>query len=185
MPIPLGIFATAGAGGAAGPAYELISTQILGSSTSTITFSSIPQTYKHLQLRTSAKAVGYNGYGQVRFNGDTSTNYRYHALSGNGSGVSSFTASTTTFISIPDWVWRTPSSFNASVIDIIDYASSSKNTTIKVLNGRNSFDDGNPTVALSSGFWNNTAAVSSMTIFLEGSGSFDVASRFSLYGIKG
>lgn len=182
----MGIFATAGAAAAGGgPAYELISTNVLGSPASSVTFSSISQTYKHLQLRISAAATGYTGEGRIQFNSDTGANYRAHELAAAGSTPTSGYTGQITYIAIQNFVWRTPNAYNGSIIDILDYASAAKNTTIRSLSARNSFDDGNPYMSFSSGIWNNTSAVSSVTFYLEGSGSFSTSSRFSLYGYKG
>ena len=74
MLIPIGFF---GAGAAAG-AYELIETQVLGSDVYSITFSSVPQTYKHLQIRLTARCTASGSTGDwlsIRFNGDSSGNY--------------------------------------------------------------------------------------------------------------
>jgi hypothetical protein len=183
--IPLGILAVAGASAGASPAYELISTAYGTGSSSTLTFSSIPSTYKHLQLRMVVNTtLGYEQGGSVflQFNGDTAgANYTFHQLAGNGSGVTS-TAGTSqgavaySYLSIPN------NAISASVIDILDYASTAKNKTIRNSNG---YAWTSQNISLRSNLWINTAAISSIRIFEGAAANWSTRARFSLYGIAG
>ena len=162
-----------------GSAYELISTQVLASSASSVTFSSIPSDYKHLQIRAVAKSASSNDNLIMRFNADTGNNYNLHYLYGNGSSVAS-AYGTAPYV----YVGQTISSglanqFATAVCDILDFGSTSKNTTIRSLAGNQ-----NSLIQLISGLWRNTAAVTSITLAGE---SYQLASgsRFSLYGVKG
>jgi hypothetical protein len=81
-PIPLGILAVAGSAPAS--AYELIQTQVIGGETVSVTLSSIPQTYKHLQIRGVVRLGGFNtsaGF-NMRLNNDSTSNYYWHRLRG-------------------------------------------------------------------------------------------------------
>lgn len=187
MPFGIGFFATAGAGAAAG-AFELIATQLITTNTADLTFASIPQTYKHLQLRYVAR--GNNNVTNLRFrlNGDTGGNYANHSLFGNGSSVFSdnSTSSTRMFTSEFSYDSGSPAgAFTPGIVDFLDYSSSSKNTTMRCLMGFN--DAGvTPNIRLRSAAWFNTAAVTSLLVFTDsGTGRFVSGSRFSLYGIKG
>ena len=76
-------------GGAAGggSSFESIASTTLASDTSSYTFSSIPQTYQHLQLRfITRNAAAATGFGDFRLtvNG-ASSSYAWHKLSGDGS----------------------------------------------------------------------------------------------------
>jgi hypothetical protein len=186
---PLGILSAAGAGGTAFSSdYELIETQILGSTQTSITFSNLntySSTYKHLQIRAVARssvAVSNMGY-RIRFNGGTSTDYSFHRMQGNGSAVSSYADAAATYFYITAGVQgstATANSFGVSVIDILDAFNTSKNTTTRTLNGNN----GN--ISLDSAGWFNTAAIDSIVMEADaGSPDFVSGSRFSLYGIKG
>lgn len=184
MPFSLGFWAAAG-GGASAAGMELISTTLLSGSQSSITFSSIPSTYKHLQIRmtTRADSGGTSSVFYVRLNSDTGSNYSRHWLRGDGSTVSANAGSGET----QAWLGYTTSSgdaaniFSPHVMDILDYASTNKNKTIRHLSGAiGSFLQ----VGLWSAGWYNTAAVTSVTIFPT-SNNFVSGSRFSLYGIKG
>lgn len=186
MPFGIGFFATAGAGGAA-PAFELISTQLVTSPVSSITFSSIPATYKHLQIRATMRTDRSGSEDDlltVRLNGDTGSNYASHLLYGTGSSVASTASTTQTY-------WRslyttgagaTANSFAAMSMDLLDYASTSKNTTMRALNGSHSYNN----IALASGLWMNTAAVTSVTFNMAITATnFVSGCRFSLYGVRG
>jgi len=66
------------------------------------------------------------------------------------------------------------------VTDILDYASTNKNKTVRTLGG---FDaNGSGYVNLTSNLWSNTAAINTITI--NAVGTFNQYSQFSLYGIK-
>jgi len=172
----LGIMASAISGNLS--SYESIATSTVGSGgSSTITFSSIPSTYKHLQIRYSG-FVANDAF--IRFNGDTGTNYSRHSLYGNGSSAAAYGAANETAIGFT----YTASNTNpgSSICDILDYTNTSKYKTARILNGDD--QNGSGIIMLASGNWQNTAAITSITIF-EDSGVFGQYSRFSLYGIKG
>jgi hypothetical protein len=73
--------------------------------------------------------------------------------------------------------------FGAAVLDILDYADTSKNTTFRHLGG---FDNnGNGEIWITSGLWANTAAVSSIQIGPDGQNNdLSVYTTLALYGIK-
>jgi hypothetical protein len=188
MPIPLGILAVAGAGGAAAGAYEQIATQVLTTATNTITFSSIPSTYKHLQLRVAGQGSSGLQYEVpiLQFNGDTGLNYANHYLVGDGGSVTSGAETSTGSIYAGYWpsTGNGASNFGLSIIDILDYSLTSKNKTVRYLSGF-TFTNANRSMRLGSGHWRNTAAVASIAIKPLASSTFSVGSRFSLYGIVG
>ena len=156
---------------------------------SSVSFTNIPGTYTHLQIRAIARAtsgtVTDNWY--IQFNGDTAANYSKHDLYGNGAVVG---ASASTSISAPN-IGLLPStanvanSFGASVLDILDYKDTNKFKTMRCLSGfDNNGSDGY--VFLYSGNWRSTSAITSMTLTpVSGSGNFAANSQFALYGVKG
>lgn len=174
--IPLGILAASGAGG--GGAFESIATINGTGSSGTITFNSIPSTYKHLQIRAMVISADTDSY-NVRFNSDTGSNYARHRLLGTGSGVAASGTASTDRIQISNGTDTFPAPF---IADVADYASTTKNKTLRVFQGIDQNGGGN--IALYSGLWMNTAAITSVTIFLN-SGNYSSTSTFSLYGIKG
>jgi hypothetical protein len=183
MLIPFGVLSAAGAGGVVAGSYDLLETNILGSAQASITFSSLgtyAADYKHLQIRMTARLSGANGI-DAYINGDTGSNYAGHLLRGNGSTVSSFGRSSSSTLQIADST-STANVFTGAVVDILDFASSTKNTTIRSFTG----DSGGQTfIQIWSGLWNNTAAVTSIELYGRAATTLQIGSRFSLYGIKG
>jgi hypothetical protein len=180
--IPLGILSSAGGGFGT---YELIQTTILGSTTASVTFSGLDAyaaIYKHLQIRYTARADVDSQTMFATFNGVTGTSYAAHRLFGNGSSVTSdaFTSRANLFVGGNGTTSNVANSFAAGVIDITDFASTTKNTTTRSLAGL----VGTASFAmLHSGLFNNTAAVTSISIF-GNTGNLVTGSRFSLYGIR-
>jgi hypothetical protein len=76
----------------------------------------------------------------------------------------------------------TASAFGAGVIDILDAYSTTKNKTMRTLNG---LSGGEVNIRVGSGLWRNTNAITSVTIFDADSTNLVTGSRFSIYGIKG
>ena len=174
MLIPIGFF---GAGGAAG-AYELISTvTVSGGSPTLINFTSIPQTYKHLQIRMTARTDRAATSDQIFFPQAA----RVHFLLGNGSAVSSGTDAATQLIGNVPGNTATANTFASMIVDIFDYTSTTKNKTIRALFGSSSSVN---EIRLTSGIIVNTAALTSFQMY-PNYGSLVNGSRASLYGIKG
>ena len=187
MPI-LGIMASQISGHLWEPqgAYDALATVTVGTAVSSITFAGIPNTYKHLQIRMVARDTGggtYQLFG-VRLNSDTASSYAFHVLYGNGSSVdyTSGTASTSMNIGFYADGGATSGAFGAAVIDVLDFSSSSKNTTLRCLSGVHTGGNSRGG-SLGSGLWNNTNAVTDIEV-LARSTSFAAGSRFSLIGIK-
>jgi len=165
-------------------------TTTLGTATASVTFSSIPQNYSHLQVR----IWGYNTSGSDRtlylqLNSDSGSNYRNHWLSGNGSAASAGADSAATTGILPLNANSSQTGFNgdstkASVVimDILDYKDTNKYTTVRTLGGW----EGNGTgyAYFASGLWMNTAAVSTLYFQLPYSTNFGSGTTFALYGIK-
>lgn len=165
--------------------FESIATAS-GSGVSTITFSSIPSTYKSLQIR-ALGTVGNGSRWSMRFNSDTGNNYVMHYLLGNAVSVSASSSGgasdqingvlhgngSTTYPAV-------------AIMDLIDYASTSKNKTLRLMTGT---DDNGATgynfIYLKSGLWMSTSAVTSITIFNTSSTNGGTGTTFALYGIKG
>ena len=185
----LGIYASQISGHLFTPtgAYDSIATATVGAGgTGTITFSSIPSTYTHLQIRWIARNSSIttpNNY-NLQFNGDTASNYAAHDLYGNGgSAVTQYSSSRANIWAI--WVpgsSATANAFSAGVMDILDYANTSKYKTVRHLQG---YDlNGSGEVRLTSGLWQSTSAINSINLAVS-SPTYVQYSQFALYGIKG
>ena len=181
----LGIYASQISGHLFAPsgAYDSIATVTVGAGgASSITFSSIPQGYTHLQIRMLTANGSYpNTSANFTFNSDTTNaNYRNHYLYGSGSTAGAGTDGNTrgngvmgNAVTTGAGVW---------VVDILDYTNTNKYTTVRMLNGYDA--NGTGYVWFGSNLWMNTAAVSNIDIS-SGTGSFAQYSQFALYGIKG
>jgi hypothetical protein len=170
--------------------YDAIGTAVVGAGgQTTVTFTSIPQTYKHLQLRgigRSTRAIsGESAW--LYFNNDTGTNsYSVHGISGNGSAASAYGIPTPNGGGVQGGLipgsTATTDCFGGFVIDILDYTNTNKHTTTRSLTGQDL--NGSGTMRLISSLWMNTAAVTSIKIDTQGGGDFVRYTQFDLYGIK-
>ena len=177
MPI-LGIFASS-VPAAAGD-YESIATTTLSTTTATVTFSSIPSTYTHLQLRGLVRTNRASSIDSLdlRINGSSPT--KYHELRGNGSSASASSGNVANGI-IPGGNAGS-NVFGVFVADILDYTDTNKNKTIRTLCGYD--DNGSGEIDFTSSFNNSTSAVTSLEIGVGTGNSFVQYSHFALYGIK-
>lgn len=169
--------------------FEHIQTITVGAGgAASVSFSSIPQTYKHLQIRAIARgksgnAGPYNTY--LTFNGDAANNYATHRLVGDGTSAVAYGTSSRA----NGFVFYTPTTndaaniFGAGVIDILDYASTSKNKTVRSIGGYD--QNGAGWVNFFSALWMSTNAITSLTLTSETAETWVKYSTFSLYGIKG
>lgn len=169
-------------------AFESIATATGTGSAGTITFSNIPGTYQHLQIRGIARSTitGDDDINfLVTFNSDTALNYSDHVLRGSGATVAAGATVSAAAITIFRAGRRNLSSTNtlgASIIDIHDYASTTKNKTLRYFSG-NDDNDTTGDVALGSGLWMSTSAITSIEIKTV-SDSWTTQTQFALYGIK-
>jgi len=151
-----------------------------------VTFESIPQGYKHLQIRTMENITNANndqGYGSMRFNGDTTGSYSRHQFTTNQSSASSFglTGQTNAVYGYAYLVNATSSFMCTNIIDILDYSHPSKTTIVKGLSGMEF--NGSGFMGLFSSVWAKTEPVTSIRIF-NTTGAFRVNSTFALYGVR-
>lgn len=174
-----------GVGGAVATDYESIATTTVGAGgQASVTFSSIPSTYTHLQIRYMGKSTDTSGNWaavQIQLNGDTATNYATHALYGDG--ASALAAVSASYSGHLFYSGRSTLQVGAAIIDILDYKNTNKNKTIRTLAGVD--NNGSGIVDLTSGLWMNTAAITSITFNSFGATPlFSQYSSFALYGIK-
>lgn len=169
--------------------FELISTTRLTASQASVNFdtSSLVGSYKHLQIRMLSRTdrVNYNATIGARFNSDTSSSYSYHELYGTGSGVSSAASPDSSYAFAGNATGSSAAStlFTPSILDIFDFANTSKYKTTKNLTGVHT---GNTQyIEFMSSNWRNTAAITSIDLFAANASNILSGSRFSLYGIRG
>jgi hypothetical protein len=160
------------------PSYESIASNTVGSGgASTITFSSIPSTYTHLQARIMTTASTLDDLG-MKVN--SNVGLKTHWLRGNG----------TTAVALVNNPWSTYGLYisengnettypNAIIVDLLDYTNTNKNKVIRILGGIDK--NGSGRVWFASGLFDDLTAVSSITF----TSSFAQYTSIALYGIKG
>jgi hypothetical protein len=146
--------------------YRPLATVTLGSSASSVVFSSIPATYRDLILVSAPLGAD----AAARFNGDSGSNYSGIQMWGNGSNpLSSTFTDTSLFLG---GIGQDP------ITQIMDYSATDKHKTAL---GRRGIHSGT-FVAAQAQRWANTAAITTLTVIAY-TGSFTTGSRFDLYGI--
>ena len=170
-------------------AYDSLATVTVGATAvSTITFTGIPSTYKHLQVRAITKSTragsGYD-YLLTQVNSDTATNYSWHLLYGTGAAATTSANSTVSSMGLGfnPQTSATANAFGVTVIDILDYADTTKYKTFRALIGTD-LNDTNGSVGFASGNWRSTSAITSLTFSNNVSGNLVQYSQFALYGVK-
>ena len=166
--------------------YESIASQTLSSTQATITFSSIPATYTHLQIRGIGKSTRVAAFDNIKiqFNGDTATaSYTSHYMQGDRTNVSyaqypNNIASAGVGCLLADDNTNA-SNFGSFVIDILDYKNTNKYKTTRALGGSTATG----AATLASGLWNSSSAITSIVIGAL-NGNLKTYTSIALYGIK-
>jgi hypothetical protein len=157
----------------------------LASAASFIEFTSIPDTYQHLQLRfLTASTNGYTN-GHIAFNGDTTTtNYYANRVFGNGNATGN-TAQNTNY-NWNNWNAGEANMFVAGITDILNYSDNTKRKVSRTFTGFSNNVGANTDnwIAQHSLIWNNTNKITSVRIYIDGANLF-ANSQATLYGIKG
>jgi hypothetical protein len=191
----LGIYASQISGHLFAPsgAYDSIATSTVGAGgSSTISFTSIPSTYTHLQIRMIARTNRASTVDamNLRFNGvSTGSAYAWHDIigAGTGGGGDPFAEALASQNEIKFYRATAASAassiFGTVVVDILDYANTNKNKTVRYLGGQD--QNGSGEIIFGSGLWNNTSAVNQIDITSFTGNSFVQYSQFALFGIKG
>lgn len=170
-------------------AYEHIATVNGTGASGIVTFSSIPQDFKHLQLRWVAKTTGSGSGIEIRFNNDaTSGRYARHLVRGDNATVEGLTSSSQSRITLTGALASSTvtGSYAVGTADILDYSSEQKEKTLLALYGRTETGatPNGDYVALGGGLYMQTTSITSITIESNGN-PYATATRFSLYGMRG
>ena len=170
--------------------YEAIATVTVGSGgAANIDFTSIPQTYTDLVVKTSLRQSGYTGvvwdWLKFRFNGSSATTYSSRDLEGNGANVYSNTFTSQNGmvkLGLANSTTSTTSTFSSNEFYIPNYTSSNN----KSVSG-DGVHENNATTAISvlgAGLWADSSAITSITLFPENGTAWTEYSTATLYGIK-
>lgn len=166
-----------------GNGFELLASVSLSATAATVSFTSIPQTYKHIQIRSFSRNSS-GDYQLIRFNGDTSANYAWHQLRGSGSGAATAArVSNTTYGEIPFNAYNSLSAniFGACVTDILDYSNTTTFKTVRSFGGADA--NGSGSLVLASSLWRSTSAITRIDLYPDS--NYLQYSNFALYGIAG
>lgn len=167
----------------------LISSTTLTTSAASVTFSSIPATYTDLVLKMSMRADTAAGFErlQIRFNGDTATNYSTIDVYSTPGQVLSETNANKTYFYIQQAInstAQTANTFANAELYIPSYqASQNKPAGFFGVAENNSASLNAAFININSDLWRNTSAITSLNASI-GSGNFVSGSSFYLYGIK-
>ena len=147
----------------------------LGSTASTVTFSSISGSYRDIRLIVSAKDNASQPL-KFRFNGDTGTNYNLVEMDGDGSATGSASAAN---ISVGFFSYNysalNATNFSVCTMDVMDYSATDKHKI-----GLIRVSDASQTSGATAIRWASTSAITSLTLVSQG--AFQVGSTFALYG---
>jgi hypothetical protein len=162
----------------------LIETKTLTVAAASVAFTSIPQDGTDLILLCSTRLSGsVISQLNVQFNASGGTAYSDRNIEGTGSSVTTTSRSSQPLVRITGnpGTATTANTFSNVQIYIPNYTSSVAKSVI--LEG---VTENNATLAYASivaGVWNNTAAITSITLTDQNSGNFVIGSMFSLYKI--
>lgn len=168
-------------------AYNSIATATVTSGVTSITFSSIPSTYKHLVMTWFARTTeNINAQGtQTIFNNDTGSNYAFAGQYASDTAEGAYIYANRTEIEGPDVLGNNATGQQAAftMLEILNYANTNMTKHIRGYNGRS---DG-PSVLFDvrhiDGMWFSTSAITSIKVTVKGTGNFSTNSVFALYGI--
>jgi len=164
--------------------FESIATTTVGSGgVASISFTSIPSTYTHLQIRAIGRSSNTVEDSLYRFNSDTGANYALHLLVGDGSTAAAYNSTSATSTKGAPYLTGNTSIFGAGITDILDYANTNKYKTIRTLTGFDNNGGSYAQIQFYSGLWQSTSAITSITI-TPTAGTYVQYSSFALYGVK-
>jgi hypothetical protein len=157
------------------PTYTPLATVTLGTATASVTFSSIPATYRDLILEIviQPNAVAMDNV-FLRFNSDTGSNYPYVEAFGSGASVGGGSGTTTYFLLGYHGGGTAPTQIGTS---ILDYSATDKHKTGLVRNDKTG--QGTSMIAAR---WANTAAITTVLVDSVAS-TFPTGSTLNLYGV--
>jgi len=156
--------------------YEPIASTTLEVAASTVTFSSIPGTYTDLILVLSGSLTSGTSVWGLQYNSDTTGNYSWTSLRGDGSGATSARDSGSTRI-LCGWIGT------SRVTEIVQIMNYSNATTNKTNISRNNSTVASTFVSANVGLWRSTVAINAITARTDSS-TFASGSTFTIYGIK-
>jgi hypothetical protein len=162
----------------------LIAAQTLSAATTSVIFSAIPQTYNHLKIQysgtttASSKQVLY-----LRLNGDSGISYDTQAMWATGTTTGALRRLSITAMEAGALSASSTATTSGGEVLIPGYSAAG----IKMIYAQSSFfiaGDGLWVWSASGMWWNNAAAITSITLYPDNGQQFSAGATISLYGIK-
>ena len=170
-------------------AYEIIESTTLTGTATSVTFSSLTTDYVHLQIRMTARTdlnttPGYDYVG-IQFNGDTGGNYGTTAAYGFNTtlGVEEEAANINGMkVRATACDPENAAMFGIIEVTIPSYQSTNQNGCCFGNGGKAGASNGFE--QWGGGYWDNTAAITSIVLTPGGGTNFNTGSTFNLYGLR-
>ena len=162
----------------AGAMVPLQVVTVVTSGTTSVTFTNIPQTYAHLQIR--CVTVGPAVYDYINLNGDATSSYAWHQFTGDGASVTAANGSNTSLV-YANQIGTSTTIPYVSTIDIFDYANTNKYKTLKIIGGQDT--NGGGGIWFRTGHWRSNNGITQVS-FISSTGGYNQYAKFALYGIK-
>jgi hypothetical protein len=185
----IGIIDSAKSGNLFSPtsAYDSIgSITVGGTSVASITFTGIPSTYSHLEIRFIARVATAAYFDNIfmRFNGDSGANYTAHYIESSGTAIlaNSGGISNTLMLTAKATGTTATNRVSGGIINILDYSNTNKNKTSRTTSGAATNTTSDNSLFVTSQLWMSKAPVSSITLY--SNSNFTQYSSFALYGVK-
>jgi hypothetical protein len=153
--------------------YIALGTTTLSAAASSVTFSSIPGTYRDLIIVING-TLSADSSVHVYYNGDTAANYTRQFMEGNGSSAGSGSGTDSRIIDMRNTA-------SNAIVQIMDYSATNKHKTALVRS--NAPVDNFPQVWSCAGRWANTAAITSVSIDPDSTTQLAAGTTISLYGV--
>lgn len=160
----------------ADPTYDLIATTTLSSDTSSVTISSIPNTYRDIIISFQGEAAQYDSWLGLRMNGDSNSNYDTLSV---GNGTSVYTSYTQTEIRSYSHLTTNPGIYQWQVAE---YARTDKNKSLFYVGGTT---NGSYKTGFGGGIWKSNSAINSITVFGGGGLQMTAGSTIDIWGVLG
>lgn len=152
--------------------YKALANITLSSAAASVTFGSIPSTYRDLVLVINGTATSTGEqYFYLYFNNDTGANYSRVEMGGNGSSAASFSASNLIPITLRQGIGN-------HICQVMDYSATDKHKTVLYRNNQS-----DSLVIAGAGRWASTSVITSLKIQTYSSYNLASGTTFALYGI--
>jgi hypothetical protein len=157
--------------------YDLIASNVLSTNSSSVSFSSLPSSYRDLIIVINGLGNGGEILADLRFNSDTGTNYSFIRMRGSGSAATSTTGTAKTVITT-ELGFSNTSERNHQIFHVFDYSATDKNKTVLIQENSN----GVYGVVVAGARWANSNAITSVEV-RSTTNTFATGTSIYIYGL--